>query len=81
MHPLLLDLTNLSDEEFHTKRAAIQERMAYAYRIGNASMVGQLQLIAQDYVVEMERRNQKLLDQALKSGQLGNNDSAKDLTR
>ena len=63
MHPLSPDLSSMPDDEFHTKRAEIQTRMNYAYRIGNGDMVGQLQLLAQDYAMEMERRNRKMLDQ------------------
>jgi hypothetical protein len=44
-------------------------------------MVGQLQLLLQDYAMEVERRNQLMLDQAQKSGRINNNDnSAKDIT-
>jgi len=81
MHPLAPDLTKMSDEEFHTKRAEIQTRMNYAYRIGNPVMVGQLQLLAQDYMMEMERRNQKMLADAQRSGRIAPDEPAKDITR
>ena len=81
MHPLTPDLSKLSDDEFHTKRAEIQTRMNYAYQIGNGDMVGQLQLLAQDYMFEMERRNQKMMADAQKSGRLGLDTPAKDITQ
>lgn len=83
MHPLAPDLSKLSDEELHTKRGELQGRLNYAYRIGSADMVGQLQLLLQDYGMEVERRNQKMLEDAQKSGRLGTagDDTAKDLTR
>lgn len=83
MHPLTPDLTGLSDEELHTKRSELQNRLGYAYRIGSYDMVGQLQLLLQDYGMEVERRNQKMLADAQKSGRLGTagDDTAKDLTR
>lgn len=83
MHPLAPDLSTLTDEEFHTKRNDLTTRMNFAYRIGNADMVGQLQLLLQDYAMELERRNQKMLEDAQKSGRMGNagDDPAKDLTR
>lgn len=82
MHPLAPDLFNLSDEELHTKRSELQGRLSYAYRIGSADMVGQLQLLIQDYAMEVERRNQKMMEDARKSGRLGTNDDpAKDITR
>lgn len=81
MHPLSPDLSQMPDDEFHTKRAEIQTRMNYAYRIGNGDMVGQLQLLAQDYAMEMERRNRKMLDDAQKSGRIAPDETAKDITR
>ena len=81
MHPLAPDLTKLSDEELHTKRADLQSRLGYAYRIGNPEMVGQLNLLLNDYAMEVERRNKKMLDDAQKSGRLGPDPDAKDITR
>jgi hypothetical protein len=82
MHPLAPDLTGLTDEELHTKRGELQGRISYAYQIGNAGMVNQLQLLLQDYGMEVERRNQKLMSDAQRSGRLGTagDDTAKDLT-
>ena len=80
MHPLTPNLELLSDEELHTKRAELQSRLTYAYRIGSGDMVNQLILIIQDYGMEVERRNQKMMEQAQKSGRLGTDDSAKDIT-
>jgi hypothetical protein len=81
MHPLSPDLSKLTDDELHTKRGELQSRMSQAYRLGSTDMVGQLQLLLQDYAMEVERRNQVMLDQAQKSGRISNNDdSARDLT-
>jgi hypothetical protein len=81
MHPLAPDLSKLTDDELHTKRGELQTRMSQAYKFGSADMVGQLQLLLQDYAMEVERRNQLMLDQAQKSGRINNNDnSAKDIT-
>jgi hypothetical protein len=50
--------------------------------MGHADMVNQLQLVLGDYAMEVERRNQKMLEQAQKSGRLGSNDdTAKDITK
>ncbi len=83
MHPLAPNLETLTDEELHTKHSDLQTRLNTAYRMGNADMVNQLQLLLQDYAMEVERRNQKMLDDAFKSGRLGKSgdDSSKDLTR
>jgi hypothetical protein len=61
MHPLAPDLTNLSDEDLHTKRGELQSKLSRAYQMGSADMVGQLQLLIQDYAMEVERRNAKLM--------------------
>lgn len=83
MHPLAPNLETLSDEELHTKRSELLNRVNQAYRFGNADMVNQLQLLLQDYAMEVERRNQKLMSDAHRSGRLGKSgdDSAKDFTR
>jgi len=81
MHPLTNDLSKLSDEELHSKRSDLQTKLSFAYRMGHADMVNQLQLVLGDYAMEVETRNQKMLEQAQKSGRLGSNDdSSKDIT-
>jgi hypothetical protein len=80
MHPLTQDLSKLTDEELHTKRSDLQSRLSYAYQIGSADMVNQIQLIIMDYGMEVERRNQKMMEQAQKSGRLGGDYDAKDIT-
>ena len=81
MHPLTPDLSTLTDEELHNKRSELMNRVGQAYRFGSYDMVSQLQLILQDYAMEVERRNKILLDQAQKTGRLGkDDDGAKDLT-
>ena len=68
MHPLAPDLSKLTDEELHTKHAELTNRLMFAYRMGHSDMVGQMTLLLQDYAVEVEKRNQKLLDSASKNG-------------
>ena len=80
MHPLTNDLSKLSEEELHSKRSELNTRLSFAYRMGHGDMVNQLQLILGDYAMEVERRNQKMMEQAQKSGRLGADDSAKDIT-
>jgi hypothetical protein len=81
MHPLTQDLSKLTDEELYSKRSELQNRLGFAYRSGNADMVNQLNLIIGDYAMEVETRNQKMLEQAQKSGRLGGDSDAKDITR
>jgi hypothetical protein len=80
MHPLTNDLSKLTDEELHSKRSDLNTRLSFAYRMGYADMVNQIQLVLGDYAMEVERRNQKMMDQAQKSGRLGADDAAKDIT-
>jgi hypothetical protein len=82
MHPLTQDLSQLTDEELHSKRSDLQTKLSFAYRMGHSDMVNQLQLVLGDYAMEVEIRNQRMLEQAQKSGRLGKDDgSAKDITR
>jgi len=68
MHPLTPDLTSLTDEVLHKNHSDLQNKLMFAYRMGQGEMVGQLQLVLEDYAREVERRNQKAFDDASKSG-------------
>ena len=82
MHPLTNDLSKLTDEELHSKRSDLQNKLSFAYRMGHSNMVNQLQLVLGDYAMEVETRNHKMLEQAQKSGRLGSiDDTAKDITK
>jgi hypothetical protein len=41
----------------------LQKRVTYAYRIGHSDMVGQLQLLMQDYNAELIERNRRQLEE------------------
>jgi hypothetical protein len=62
MHPLAPDLSGISDDELHKKRAELQNRMVFAYRMGHGDIIGQIQLLLDDYDMEIQKRNQKMLD-------------------
>lgn len=62
-HPLTPDLSKLSIDELTNKMSDLQKRLMYAYRIGQSDMVGQLQLLLQDYQEEMNNRNRKALEE------------------
>ena len=62
MHPLTPDLSKLTDDELHTKRSELGNRLVFASRMGHGDMVGQIQLVMGDYEAEVQRRNQKMLD-------------------
>jgi hypothetical protein len=67
MHPLAPDLTGLSDDELHKKRAELHNRMTFAYRMGQGDIIGQIQLLLGDYDMEIQKRNQKMLDDMQKN--------------
>jgi hypothetical protein len=68
MHPLGPDLTQLADAELHKKHGELVQRLGQAYRIGPFNIIGQLQLILDDYNYEIQRRNQKIMDDMMKKG-------------
>jgi len=67
MHPLTPDLSKLTIEELYEKNNELLKRMAMAYRWGNPDMVGQLQLLQEDYQTEIQVRNQKALEDLQKN--------------
>ena len=67
MHPLTSDLSKLTDDELQQKRGELQNRLMMSYRMGNADLVMQLQLLLGDYDIELQTRNQKMMDQMSKA--------------
>lgn len=66
-HPLTPDLSKLTIDELTNKISDLQSRITYAYRMGNTGMLGQLQLLMQDYQEEMSNRNRKQLEELEKN--------------
>jgi hypothetical protein len=67
MHPLAPDLSKLTDDELQQKRGELQNRLMMSYRMGNADLVMQVQLLLGDYDIELQTRNQKMMDQMAKA--------------
>jgi len=67
MHPLTSDLSKLTDDELQQKRGELQNRLMMSYRMGNADLVMQVQLLLGDYDIELQARNQKMMDQMSKA--------------
>lgn len=65
-HPLQIDLTALTEEEFHRKRNELLNRLNIAYRMGMADAVRQIQIMLEDYQVEIERRNAEHMERLSK---------------
>jgi hypothetical protein len=62
MHPLSPNLTELKDDELHKKHGELMTRINQAWRMGMSDAVMQLQMLEEDYRMEIQRRNQKLMD-------------------
>ncbi len=61
MHPLAPDLTTLSDDELQKKYNELNNRINAAYRMGNADLVSQVEMLLNDYRMEMGARQQKMM--------------------
>ena len=61
-HPLAPDLSKLTETELSEKYNDLTSRLNQAYRWGNPDMVGQIQMLLQDYQEEIQNRQRKMLD-------------------
>ena len=68
MHPLAPDLSALSDAELHKKHGELVARLSQAYSIGPYGIIGQLQMLLENYTAEIQRRNAKVMEEMLKKG-------------
>ena len=72
-HPLVGDLTVLTDDELRSKFNELYSKMNQAYRLGYGDAVHQMQMIFDDYKYELDKRNQKLMDEMVaKTGKYKN---------
>lgn len=68
MHPLSPDLSGLTDAELHKKHGELVAKLSQAYRIGPYGIINQLQMILEDYTLEIQRRNAKIMEDMAKKG-------------
>ena len=66
MHPLTPDLTALTDAELQKKYNEITSKLGMAYKMGNYALTSQLQMISEDYGMELQQRQRKLMDDLMK---------------
>lgn len=71
MHPLAPDLSGIPDDELHKKFGDLQKRYLQAYQFGPQNIVPQLQMLMGDYQAEIQRRNQKQMQDLLKKSEEG----------
>ena len=63
MHPLVGNLSELSTEELHKKYNGLMAKMNQAYRFGPTSIIPQMQMVLENYKVEMDNRNRKTMEE------------------
>jgi ribonucleotide reductase alpha subunit len=63
MHPLVSDLSGLSNEELHTKYNELMKKYNQAFRFGPTSVIPQMQMILENYRYEMDKRNRKTMEE------------------
>jgi hypothetical protein len=68
MHPLTPNLRELSDNDLNEKFRELSNKLNAAYRMGNAAMVQQIQMILEDYQQEVSRRQQKAYEEMMNKG-------------
>lgn len=66
MHPLGTDLSQFNDDELNKKYSELQKRFTQCYRFGPVDLIPQIQMLLDDYNYEIQRRNQKLMDEMQK---------------
>lgn len=68
MHPLVADLTGLSNEDLHKKHNELMAKMNQAYRFGPTSVIPQMKMILENYKTEIDNRNRKTLEEMEQKG-------------
>lgn len=68
MHPLVSDLSGLSNEDLHKKYNELMAKMNQAYRSGPTSVIPQMQMILENYKYEIDNRNRKTLEEMEQKG-------------
>ena len=64
MHPLTPNLKDLTDDELLEKYNTLMKRFMQAQRAGSYAVLGQMNMILDDYRYELQRRQQIALQDA-----------------
>lgn len=64
MHPLTPNLKDLTDDELLEKYNTLMKRFMQAQRAGSYAVLGQMNMILDDYRFELQRRQQVALQEA-----------------
>jgi hypothetical protein len=68
MHPLTPNLADLNDNDLNDKFRELSNKLNTAYRMGNPALVQQIQMMLEDYQLEVSRRQQKAYDEMINKG-------------
>lgn len=63
MHPLVPDLSNVSNEELNKKYNELMAKLNQAYKFGPSGAIPQMQMILENYRYEIDARNRKTLEE------------------
>ena len=67
MHPLGPDLTALTDTELQSKVMELAKKLSASYRMGNAGLIHQVQMLYNECLEEQNTRERKKMEELLKS--------------
>lgn len=62
MHPFSPDFSAMNDDELNKKFGELQKRYMQCWKFGPTDLLPQLQMLMDDYQSEIQRRNQKIMD-------------------
>jgi predicted transcriptional regulator of viral defense system len=68
MHPLTPNLSELNDNELNDKFRDLSNKLNFAHRMGNAQLVQQIQMILEDYQLELSSRQRKAYEDMMNKG-------------
>ena len=61
-HPLTGNLRDFSDSDLQKKITELGKRLTFAHQTGNSQMIGQLEMLMNDYREESSRRSRKQME-------------------
>ena len=68
MHPLTPNLSELSESELNERFRDLSTKLNSAYRMGNAALIQQIQMILEDYQNELSLRQRKSYEEMMNKG-------------
>lgn len=66
-HPLSGNLRDFSDSDLQKKITELGKRLVFAHQTGNGQMIGQLEMLMEDYREESLRRDRERLEKMQES--------------